>query len=186
VNLATPLYPADDTTCCPVGDTLRERLVTDGHLDCSVGRPCVATTNTPEKGTLAAAMWVSRYRQCSLSVFGIYLLIIFCSRSPLSRYDQCLSSVFRIDYFIHVQYSCDLFLCIYCSHCLSFRVLLIWKTEDSACLQPSPLREALIRLCPLSCIFRNYDNQGLTGTMPPEIMQLTSLVTMWVRILIFW
>jgi hypothetical protein len=57
VNPATPFYPADDTTCCPVGASLRERrLVTDGHLDCTVGRPCVVTTGTAGKGTLASAM----------------------------------------------------------------------------------------------------------------------------------
>jgi Leucine-rich repeat (LRR) protein len=57
VNAATPFYPAEDPTCCPVGgDTLRERLVTDLHLDCSVGRPCVATTGTPGRGTLVSTL----------------------------------------------------------------------------------------------------------------------------------
>jgi hypothetical protein len=51
VNPATPFYPAEDTTCCPVGTSLRERLVTDLHLDCTVGRPCVATTGFSVKGT---------------------------------------------------------------------------------------------------------------------------------------
>jgi hypothetical protein len=53
VNPATPFYPADDTTCCPVGASLLERLVTDDHLDCTVGRPCVATTGMVLKGVNA-------------------------------------------------------------------------------------------------------------------------------------
>jgi hypothetical protein len=53
VNPATPFYPADDTTCCPVGASLLEKLVTDDHLDCTVGRPCVATTGTLGKGASA-------------------------------------------------------------------------------------------------------------------------------------
>jgi hypothetical protein len=50
MNPATPFYPADDVTCCPVGDALREKLVTTGHLDCTAGRPCMATTG-PNRGT---------------------------------------------------------------------------------------------------------------------------------------
>jgi hypothetical protein len=56
VNSASPYYPANDATCCPLGATVRERLVTDGHLDCTAGRPCVATTGTSDKGTLAVSM----------------------------------------------------------------------------------------------------------------------------------
>jgi hypothetical protein len=51
VNPATPFYPAEDATCCPVGNTLLEKLVTDGHLDCSGGRPCVAKTGVGGQGT---------------------------------------------------------------------------------------------------------------------------------------
>jgi hypothetical protein len=39
----SPFYPDDPAVCCAVGFTLRERLVLDGHLDCSGGRPCAAT-----------------------------------------------------------------------------------------------------------------------------------------------
>jgi hypothetical protein len=53
VNTATPFYPADDTTCCRAGNTLRERLVTDLHFDCTVGRPCAVTTGMPGRGTMA-------------------------------------------------------------------------------------------------------------------------------------
>jgi hypothetical protein len=41
-NPTSPFYP-DDAACCVAGFTLRERLVTDGHLDCSGGRPCAVT-----------------------------------------------------------------------------------------------------------------------------------------------
>jgi hypothetical protein len=58
-NAATPFYPAEDTTCCPVGTSLLEKLVTDNHLDCTVGRPCVATTGTSGKGVLATAVDLS-------------------------------------------------------------------------------------------------------------------------------
>jgi hypothetical protein len=53
VNPATSFYPADNNACCPVGDTLRERLVTKGFLDCSLGRPCIAT---PLNGTVATTL----------------------------------------------------------------------------------------------------------------------------------
>ena len=53
VNLATPFYPAENTACCPSGNTLRERLVTATHLDCTVGRPCNVATGSPGIGTLA-------------------------------------------------------------------------------------------------------------------------------------
>jgi hypothetical protein len=56
VKLVTPFYPADDTACCPMGTSLSEQLVTDGHLDCTVGRPCVATTGTSGKGTMAIVL----------------------------------------------------------------------------------------------------------------------------------
>jgi hypothetical protein len=58
VNPATPFYPADDTTCCSAGNTMREKLVTDRHLDCTAGLPCVATVLRPEfaKGTRAIVM----------------------------------------------------------------------------------------------------------------------------------
>jgi hypothetical protein len=52
VNPVAPFYPADDTTCCPAGNTLREKLADDSHLDCSVGRPCAVTTGTAGQGTL--------------------------------------------------------------------------------------------------------------------------------------
>jgi hypothetical protein len=67
VNPATPFYPADDTACCPVGKSVREELVKELHLDCSVGRPCVATTGTPGKGTLALAVALSRYAGYTLT-----------------------------------------------------------------------------------------------------------------------
>jgi hypothetical protein len=55
VNAFSPFYPAEDTTCCPVGNTVRELLVSDssygGNLDCAVGRPCIAVTGVPFKGT---------------------------------------------------------------------------------------------------------------------------------------
>jgi hypothetical protein len=42
-NAVSPYYP-DAATCCAAGtdNTIRERLVTAGHLDCST-RPCTAT-----------------------------------------------------------------------------------------------------------------------------------------------
>jgi Leucine-rich repeat (LRR) protein len=48
----TPFYPTtNSTTCCPAGASLREKLVTDGHLDCETSRPCAAVTATSGKGT---------------------------------------------------------------------------------------------------------------------------------------
>jgi Leucine-rich repeat (LRR) protein len=56
VNPATPFYPADDTTCCPVGASLLEKLVTENHLDCTAGRPCVVTMGIGMKGVSAVAV----------------------------------------------------------------------------------------------------------------------------------
>ena len=42
-NPTSPFYPLDASCCVVPGFTLRERLVLDGHLDCSVGRPCAVT-----------------------------------------------------------------------------------------------------------------------------------------------
>jgi hypothetical protein len=56
VNPVEPFYPADDTTCCPVGALLLEKLVSEGHLDCPAGYPCVATTGTEGMGTLALTL----------------------------------------------------------------------------------------------------------------------------------
>jgi len=53
VNPATPFYPAEDTTCCLDGASLLAKLVIEEHLDCSGGRPCVVTTGTAGKGTMA-------------------------------------------------------------------------------------------------------------------------------------
>jgi hypothetical protein len=43
VNPSPPNYPTDAALCCASGFTLRERLVAEGHLDCSRGRPCAVT-----------------------------------------------------------------------------------------------------------------------------------------------
>jgi hypothetical protein len=55
-NPASPFYPSEDATCCPVGNTLRERLVLDEHIDCSSGRPCVTETELPSKGVQAVEL----------------------------------------------------------------------------------------------------------------------------------
>ena len=41
-NPVSPYYP-DDATCCVAGKSMREQMVTDNYLDCSVGRPCAVT-----------------------------------------------------------------------------------------------------------------------------------------------
>jgi hypothetical protein len=43
MNPTSPFYPLDAACCAAAGFTLRERLVLEGHLDCSVGRPCAVT-----------------------------------------------------------------------------------------------------------------------------------------------
>jgi Leucine-rich repeat (LRR) protein len=60
-NPASPFYPADDALCCTPSNSLLEKLVSDGHADCSVGRSCVAITGTPEKGTRALEVSYESY-----------------------------------------------------------------------------------------------------------------------------
>jgi hypothetical protein len=55
-GLPTEVYPADDIKCCPVANTLLERLVLENHLDCTGGSFCAATTMTPTKGRRATDM----------------------------------------------------------------------------------------------------------------------------------
>ena len=44
-------YSGGEESCCPVGNTVLEHLVQLQNLDCTGGRPCVATTGISGRGT---------------------------------------------------------------------------------------------------------------------------------------
>jgi Leucine-rich repeat (LRR) protein len=153
VNPATPFYPADDATCCPVGASLLEKLISENHLDCTAGRPCVATTGTSGKGVLAINVTLGSYSLTSTIPPEIseMTLLEFLSLENNNLMGSIPPEISKLK---------------------ALTTLYIYNSKLTGSIPPE-----ISKLTALSWLY--LSSNSLTGSVPPEISELTALTQLY-------